>query len=63
MGEEDSVDVDVDDDDASLPKLLLNENASDGADGADGADAGASAGAGAEYDITVNVFGTNANIF
>jgi hypothetical protein len=42
---------------ASLPKfalLLLKE-------GADGADAGASAGAG--YDIAINMFGTNANIF
>lgn len=48
MGEEDSVD-------ASLPKLLLNENenASDCADGAEGADAGASAGAG--YDIAINM--------
>jgi hypothetical protein len=48
MGEEDS--VDVNDDDASLPKLLLNENASDCADGAD---AGAIAGAG--YDIAINM--------
>ena len=50
MGEDDSVEVN---DDASLPKLLLNENASDEA--ADGADAGASAGAG--YDIAGTVIG------